>query len=202
MLLVLFFPVAVFYFSYSGRRKLFDIQVSKVQPSDADISPVAWQSAGLWSQLHQQRRCRQLCTGHVHGARHTEQLSFVDNYTHTHTHTCLKALFPGLPGWAGTRKVKPMWILLKLETVCGSGISWAASTPATHHSSFLQARCPSCHPTNSIKALVANSWVLSIISNRDITYDMHNVREISDWRHLCKRLCALKNCTAKFAAMN
>ena len=25
---------------------------------------------------------------------------------HTHTHTDLKALFPGLPGWAGTRKVK------------------------------------------------------------------------------------------------
>jgi len=85
VLLVLFLPVVVFYFSYSGRRKLFDIQVSKVQPSDADISPVARQSAGLWSQLHQQRRCRQLCTGHVHGTRHTEQLSFVDNYTHTHT---------------------------------------------------------------------------------------------------------------------
>jgi len=27
------------------------------------------------------------------------------------------------------------------------------TTPAPHHSIFLQARCPSCHPTNSIKAL-------------------------------------------------
>jgi len=27
-------------------------------------------------------------------------------HTHTRTHTCLRALFPGLPGWAGTRKVK------------------------------------------------------------------------------------------------
>ena len=35
------------------------------------------------------------------------------------------ALFPGLPRWAGTRKVKPIWILLKQETVSGSGISWA-----------------------------------------------------------------------------
>jgi len=43
----------------------------------------------------------------------------------THTHTCLTALFPGLPGWAGTRKVKPIWILLKQETVSSSGISWA-----------------------------------------------------------------------------
>ena len=35
----------------------------------------------------------------------------------------LTAPFPGLPGWAGTRKVKPIWILLKQETVSGSGIS-------------------------------------------------------------------------------
>ena len=26
------------------------------------------------------------------------------------------AFFPGLPGWAGTRKVKPIWILLKQES--------------------------------------------------------------------------------------
>ena len=30
----------------------------------------------------------------------------------THTHTRLTALFPWLPGWAGTRKVTPIWILL------------------------------------------------------------------------------------------
>ena len=44
---------------------------------------------------------------------------------YTHTHTRLTALCPGLPGWAGTRKVKPIWILLKQETLSGSGISWA-----------------------------------------------------------------------------
>ena len=43
----------------------------------------------------------------------------------THTHARLTALFQGLPGSAGTRKVKPIWILLKQETVSGSGISWA-----------------------------------------------------------------------------
>ena len=37
-------------------------------------------------------------------------------HTHTHTHTCLMALYPGLPGWVGTRKVKPIWILLKQDT--------------------------------------------------------------------------------------
>ena len=91
---------------------------------------------------------------------------------HTHTHTRLTALIPGLPGWAGTRKVKPIWILLKQETVSSSGISWAicksasrsrqTTTPAPHHSSFLEAGCPSCRPTNSVKALKAlkfcQSW--------------------------------------------
>ena len=43
---------------------------------------------------------------------------------HTHTHTHLTALCPGLPGRAGTRKVKPIWFLLEQETVSGSGISW------------------------------------------------------------------------------
>ena len=64
----------------------------------------------------------------------------------THTHTRLTALCPGLPRWAGTRKVKPIWILLKQETVSGSGISWAIcksvprsrqiTMPAHHHSVF------------------------------------------------------------------
>ena len=46
-------------------------------------------------------------------------------YCSSHTHTRLTALFPGLPRWAGTRRVKPIWILVKQETVSGSGISWA-----------------------------------------------------------------------------
>jgi len=39
------------------------------------------------------------------------------------THIHLTALCPGQPRWALTRKVKPIWILLKQETVIGSGIS-------------------------------------------------------------------------------
>jgi len=81
----------------------------------------------------------------------------------THTHTRLTALFLGLPKWAGTRKTKPVWILLKQETVSGSGISWAIcksalcsrqiTMPAPQHSVFLQAGCPSWHLTNSVIAL-------------------------------------------------
>jgi len=57
--------------------------------------------------------------------------------------TRLMALCPGLPGWAGTRKVKPIWIYWS-KTV--SGISWAIrksaprprqiTMPASHHSGF------------------------------------------------------------------
>jgi len=83
-------------------------------------------------------------------------------HTHTHTHNRLTALCPGLPGWAGARKVKPIWILLKQESewqwhqlshmqVCISlQTDNHASTPPL---SFLQAECPSCSPTNSVKAL-------------------------------------------------
>jgi len=78
-------------------------------------------------------------------------------YTHTH----LTALFPGLPRWAGTRKVKPIWILLKQETVSGSEIScWAicksapcsrqTTTPASHHSVFYTPDAlPAAQPTVS-----------------------------------------------------
>jgi len=39
---------------------------------------------------------------------------------------------PGLPWWASTRKVKPIWILLKQETVSGIGISWDICKSAPH----------------------------------------------------------------------
>jgi len=51
---------------------------------------------------------------------------------YTQTHTCLMALCPGLPRWASTREVKPIWILLKQETVSGSGISWTMCKSAPH----------------------------------------------------------------------
>ena len=81
-------------------------------------------------------------------------------FLHTHTHTRLVALFPGLPGWAGTRKVKPIWILLKQESVSGSGISWAVcksatrsrqiTMPAPHHWVFYRPDAlPAAQPTAS-----------------------------------------------------
>ena len=68
--------------------------------------------------------------------------------------------FPGLPRWVGTRKVKPIWILLKQETVSGSGISWAIcksaprprqiTTPTPHHLVFYRPDAlPAAQPTVS-----------------------------------------------------
>ena len=88
------------------------------------------------------------------------------NNTHTHP---VNGPFSGTTQVSRYQKVKPIWILLEQETVSGSGISWAickcapcsrqTTTPAPHRSSFLQAGCPSCRPTNSVKALKAKHWI-------------------------------------------
>ena len=64
----------------------------------------------------------------------------------THTHTFNGPLSRTTRLSRYTRKVKPIWILLKQETVSGSGFSWATcksaprsgqiTTPAPHHSVF------------------------------------------------------------------
>jgi len=70
--------------------------------------------------------------------------------THTQLFYCSSGICPGLPGWAGTRKVKPgtktSLDLLEQEIVSGSGIRWAIcksapyprpiTMPAFHHSAF------------------------------------------------------------------
>ena len=105
--------------------------------------------------------------------------------TLTHTHP-FNGPFPGLPRWAGTRKAKPIWILLKQQTVSGSGISWnicksaprsrQITTPTPHHSVFyrpyaLPATPPiaskhwrhkllhwQCRQKHYLQRIVTNSW--------------------------------------------
>jgi len=110
---------------------------------------------------------KHILTGHHWLTDWAVVLCHTHTHTHTFTHTRLTALCPGLPGWAGTRKVKPTWILLKQRDsewqwhqlgrmqVCTSlQTDDHASTPLL---SFLQAGCSSCRPTNSVKALKAYS---------------------------------------------
>ena len=83
------------------------------------------------------------------------------------THTRSTALCPGLSGWAGTRKVKPIWILLKQETVSGSGITWAIcksaphsrqiTMPAPHHSCFFTGRMPFLSPNQEHQSTVGTT---------------------------------------------
>ena len=59
----------------------------------------------------------------------------------------------------------PVWILLKEETVSGSNISWAICKSAPHSRQITTSAphhllCPSCHPTNSVKALKASVPVI------------------------------------------
>jgi len=87
---------------------------------------------------------------------------------HTHTHPFNRPL-SGTTEVSRYQKVKPTWILLKQETVSGNGINWAIfksaprsrqkTTPVPNHSVFLQAGCPSCRPTNSVKALKATQLI-------------------------------------------
>ena len=72
------------------------------------------------------------------------------------------ALCSGLSGWAGSRKAKPIWVYWSKRqwlAVAAAGPYANLHLAQTHNHastpslSFLQARCPSCHPTNSVKAL-------------------------------------------------
>jgi len=99
-----------------------------------------------------------------------------------HTHTRLTALCLGLPGWAGTRKVKPIWILLKQETVSSSGIGWAICksaprsrqiiTPSPHHSVFYRPDAlPATQPTTS------KHWRHAQVHIQCHKYTWHRIRK-------------------------
>ena len=109
---------------------------------------------------------------------------------HTHPFNC---------PFSGTTQGLP--ILLKQETVSGSGISWAIyksahrsrqiTMPAPHHSVFLQAGCPSCHPTNSVKALKAKASLMlqSVRNHGFFTYTLHHVNKILSHTRTMVRDC-------------
>ena len=101
--------------------------------------------------------------------------------------------FSGLPGWAGTRKVKPVWILLKQETVSGSGISWAIcksaprsrqiTMPVPHHSVFYRPDAlTAAQPTAVIFLLFWKyywnlEWLVIVISSSDVIF-VHIVHSV------------------------
>jgi len=88
------------------------------------------------------------------------------------------ALCPGLPGWASTKKEKPIWILLKQDTVSGDGISWAIckSAPCSRQiphqlltAQFFTGRMPFLPPNQQrqsteglMQSVYLNKYVVSI----------------------------------------
>ena len=102
--------------------------------------------------------------------------TFPDSSQHSHV-TQIKHVFLSVLPHTHTHmhpfnvKVKPIWILLKQETVSSSGISWAICKSATRSRQittpapfpqFLQAGCPSRRPANSVKSTEGESVVPSV----------------------------------------
>ena len=119
--------------------------------------------------------------------------------TYTHKHIRLTALCPGLPGWAGSRNVKSIWILLEQETVSDSGIRWAicksaphsrqTTTPAPHLSVFYRPDAlPAAQPTVSknwrqedsrLKTDIAVDklhWWPAILPSSTLLHQFHSVQ--------------------------
>jgi len=103
-----------------------------------------------------------------------------------HTHSRLTAIFLGLPRWAGTRKAKPIWILLKQETVSGSGISWnicksaphsrQITTPEPHHSVFYRPDAlPVAQPTGRASGSISTIYINKAEIQHESCY-IHNSR--------------------------
>jgi len=107
-----------------------------------------------------------------------------DKYITAHTHTRLTALCPGLPGRAGTGKIK---VKTNLDFTEARGSEWQwhhlghmqvctslqtdihASTPPL---SFLQAGCPSCRPAINVKALKAINRYTTQCTNSVLIYGL------------------------------
>ena len=128
-----------------------------------------------WTHLRQMIQCLYRCISMIHhryaAAHHSNIVNntitviindttvHLPTRTHTHTHP-FNGPSPGLPRWASTKKLKPIWILLRQETVSGSDIRRATcksaprssqiTMPVPHHSFFYRPDAlPATQPTAS-----------------------------------------------------
>ena len=110
-------------------------------------------------------------------------------YYHYYHHHFMALWILSRTTWVGRyqkSKIKTNLDFLEQETVSGSGISWAIckyaphprhiTMPAPDHS-FLQARCPSCCLTNSIKALNTSISILHITHTQPFYGSVDFVRD-------------------------
>jgi len=78
------------------------------------------------------------------------------------------------------------WHQLGHMQVCNS---LQTTTPATHHSCFLQAGCPSCHPTNSVKAL-KGFYTHCLYTNNCIIYAVRETESMWLIKYAYTTFCA------------
>jgi len=78
---------------------------------------------------------------------------------------CLTAFCPRLPRWAGTRKVKPIWILLKWQSApCSRQITMPTPPPLLPPNQQRRSTEGCCHTNNCLKHQnhrQAKSWIMS-----------------------------------------
>jgi len=140
-----------------------------------DVSP-SKESLGLVRRKLNLTQQKQTFTTHTHTRQSV--------HLHTHTHPFTGPL-SGTTPVSRYQKGKTIWILLEHETVSGSGIRRATcksaarsrqmTTPAPHCSVFLQPGCPSCRPTNSVKALKATKHTFTNRKKCTITQNKHKL---------------------------
>ena len=153
-------------------------QVSRYQKGITNLDfTEARDSEWQWHQLGHMQVCTSLQTDNHASTHHsvfyrpdalpatqpTASKHYSDCSTHTHTPP-FNGPLSGTTQVSRYKKGKTNLDFTGAREMSGSGISWAIcksatrsrqiTTPALHYSSFLQAGCPSCRPTNSVKALV------------------------------------------------
>jgi len=95
----------------------------------------------------------------THASMHACMYTCVHARTHTYTHTHpFYGPLDSVRDYPGEPVPEPICILLKQETVSGSGsgtLSQLGNYTSTLQLQFLRSSCPFCHTTNSVKALKA-----------------------------------------------
>ena len=146
------------------------------------------------TQLSQLKRCFQPITGFI-------LFSSIYKYTYTHP---FNGPLSGTTRVAGTRKVRLIWILLKQETVSGSGISWAICKSASssrqitmrapHHSVFYRPDAlPAAQPTASKHWRPIYQCTKSGIQNSEFTTQLTGSVNVASFS---------RNCTTQYASCN
>ena len=130
------------------------------------LNTSAWQISVSAAKLMHQIHLYHMLTGYSLTKIISQQTIYFISHTLTHarTHTQTHPFNGPFSGTTPASRYQKGKTNLDFTEASDSDISWAIcksapwsrqkTTPALHHTVFLQAGCPSCRPTNSVKALL------------------------------------------------